>query len=512
MEGISSEASSLAGHLKLNKLICLYDSNRISIDGPTTLAFTENVAERYRAYGWHVEHIDGNDTDAIERALLHAKSITDRPSLLIAKTNIGFGSPHKQDSAAAHGEPLGSEEVKLLKKAFGFPEDSSFYIPEEVRELFSRIKTKGNDLEAAWQVLQDKYRTAFPESWHEVEMRLNRRLEEKWELLLPEFDSSVALATRQASKKILENLVGKIPFLMGGAADLGSSCGTIIAGNSDFTASNPVGANLRFGVREHAMGAITSGLALSGIIIPYAATFLIFADYMKPALRIAALMKVHSIFLFTHDSIALGEDGPTHQPIEQLAMLRALPGFTVLRPADANETICAWKIALTATSPVALILSRQSLPILDTARFPINEGVHKGGYILSEWQTDTPAAGPYALIIATGAEVHTALEAQEMLTKENLAVRVVSMPSTQLFDLQPETYRNSVLPPEITTRVVIEAASPFGWHKYAGDRGKIIGIDHFGASAPGAVTLREFGFTAEHVAETLRALILNKGN
>jgi transketolase len=512
MEGISSEASSLAGHLKLNKLICLYDSNRISIDGPTTLAFTENVAERYLAYGWHVEHIDGNDTDAIESALLLAKSITDRPSLIIAKTNIGFGSPHKQDSAAAHGEPLGSEEIKLLKKAFGFPVDSSFYIPETVKELFSRIKTKGSGLEAAWQVLQDEYKMAFPESWHEVEMRLNHRMEEKWELLMPEFDSAAALATRQASKKILENIAGKIPFLMGGAADLGSSCGTIISGNSDFTASNPVGAYLRFGVREHAMGAITNGMALSGIIIPYAATFLIFADYMKPALRIAALMKVHSIFLFTHDSISLGEDGPTHQPIEQLAMLRSLPGFTVLRPADANETICAWKIALTATSPVALILSRQSLPILDTFRFPINEGVHKGGYILSEWQTENPAASPYALIIATGAEVHAALEAQKMLTKENLAVRVVSMPSTQLFELQPETYRDSVLPPEITTRVVIEAASSFGWHKYAGDRGKIIGIDHFGASAPGPVTLREFGFTAEHVAEAIRELIREREN
>jgi transketolase len=512
MEGVSSEASSLAGHLKLNRLICLYDSNRISIEGPTSLAFTENVAERYLAYGWHVEHIDGNDTDAIEKALLLAKSITDRPSLLIAKTHIGFGSPHKQDTAAAHGEPLGSDEVKLLKKAFGFPEESTFYIPDEVRELFSRVKNKGNDLEAEWQALQAEYSRMFPDSWREVEMRLNHRLPEKWELLMPEFDTSANLATRQASKKILENLAGNIPFLMGGSADLGTSCGTIIAASSDYTAANPGGTNLHFGVREHAMGAIINGMALSGIIIPYGATFLIFSDYMKPALRIAALMKAHSIFLFTHDSIALGEDGPTHQPIEQLAMLRAMPGFTVLRPADANETTVAWKIALAATSPVALVLSRQTLQVLDPARFPIKEGVQKGGYILSEWQTKSPTPVNAALVIATGAEVHVALEAQIMLREENLEVRVVSMPSTQLFDLQPDAYREEVLPSEITNRVVIEAASPFGWHKYAGDRGKIIGIDHFGASAPGTITLREFGFTAEHVAEAVRELIRENEN
>ncbi|WP_040432850.1 transketolase [Chlorobium ferrooxidans] len=512
MEGISSEASSLAGHLKLGKLICLYDSNRISIEGSTRLAFTENVGERYHAYGWHVEHIDGNDPEAIEEALIRSKNITDRPSLLIAKTNIGYGSPNRQDSAAAHGEPLGEEEVKLLKKAFGFPEEKSFYVPPEVQKEFDRVKTKGSILEKEWMELQHDYQQEFPDLWGALEERLARRIPEGWRELMPEFDSSAGLATRQASKKILEKLAGKIPFLAGGSADLAPSCGTLLKDNIDFSPENPNGANLHFGVREHAMGAIINGMALSGIIIPYGATFLVFADYMKPALRIAALMKVHSIFLFTHDSIALGEDGPTHQPIEQLAMLRALPGFTVLRPADANETKAAWKEALTARAPVALILSRQPLPVLDETRFPVTAGVPKGGYILSEWHPEPPSPEKAAILIATGAEVHIALDAQRLLASEGIPVRVVSMPSTGLFDLQPEAYRNTVLPTEITNRVVIEAASPFGWHKYATERGKIIGIDHFGASAPGTITLKEFGFTADRAAETVRKLIKENGN
>jgi transketolase len=512
MEGISSEASSLAGHLKLNRLICLYDSNSISIDGPTTLAFTENVADRYLAYGWHVECIDGNNPEAIEKALLYAKSIIDKPSLIIAKTVIGYGSPNKQNSAAAHGEPLGIEEVKLLKQAFGFPEEISFFIPPEVTELFKQVKVKGQTLENKWLVVQEQYRQEFPDSWRELQERMQNHLPEEWEEWMPDFNASAPMATRQASKKILENLAGKTAFLMGGSADLGTSCGTLLTTQSDFSSSNPEGTNLRFGVREHAMGAILNGIALSGIIIPYGATFFVFADYMKPALRIAALMQAHSIFLFSHDSIALGEDGPTHQPIEQLAMLRALPGFTVFRPADANETKAAWKEALKQKKPVALVLSRQALPILDANRFPISEGVPKGGYVLSEWHTKAPALDSAALIIATGAEVHIALEAQMILEKENFPVRVVSMPSTEQFDLQPDTYREMVLPQAITNRLVIEAASPFGWHKYAGERGCIIGMDRFGASAPGSTTLKEFGFTAEHAAQVLRKMIMKNSN
>ncbi|ABL66153.1 transketolase [Chlorobium phaeobacteroides] len=507
MEGVSSETASLAGHLKLGKLICLYDSNRISIEGSTTLAFTENVGQRFLAFGWHVEHFDGNDPDAVEKALLFAKTQKDRPSLLIAHTNIGFGSPNKQDSAAAHGEPLGSKEVILLKRGFGFPEEKTFEISDAVKEHLKTVKKKGSDLEERWNALRRTYTERFPAASEALEERLQNRLPEGWEKLLPGFDSSEKLATRQASKKVLDAICHKLPFLAGGSADLAPSCGTLLNGGIDFTPAHYNGANLRFGVREHAMGAIINGMALSQIIIPYGATFLVFSDYMKPALRLAALMKTHSIFIFTHDSIALGEDGPTHQPIEQLAMLRSLPGMVVLRPADANETKEAWKIALTARRPVCLIFSRQTLPVLDADRYPICSGVRKGGYILSEWNKEPQTPEQAAIIIATGAEVHTALEAQNRLAENGVSARVVSMPSTELFEEQPQPYRLGVLPENITNRVVIEAASSFGWHRYATDRGKIIGIDHFGASAPGNVTLEKFGFTASHIFDTVQSLL-----
>ncbi|NTW64236.1 MAG: transketolase [Chlorobiaceae bacterium] len=507
MEGISSETASLAGHLKLGKLICLYDSNRISIEGSTTLAFTENVGQRFLAYGWHVEHLDGNDPDAVEKALLFAKTQKDRPSLLIAHTNIGFGSPNKQDSAAAHGEPLGSKEVILLKRGFGFPEEKTFYIPDAVKEHLKSVKVKGSCQEEKWNALWHNFSQRFPSSAEAFEERMQHRLPEGWEELLPIFDPSEKLATRQASKKVLDSICHKLPFLAGGSADLAPSCGTLLNGGIDFTPAHYNGANFRFGVREHAMGAIINGMALSQFMIPYGATFLVFSDYMKPALRLAALMKTHSIFIFTHDSIALGEDGPTHQPIEQLAMLRSIPGMMVLRPADAHETKEAWKIALTARRPVCLIFSRQALPVLDADRYPISDGVRKGGYILSEWNKEPQKADKAAIIIATGSEVHTALEAQNLLAESGVSARVVSMPSTELFEEQPESYRLSVLPATITNRIVIEAASSFGWHRYATDRGKIIGIDHFGASAPGSVTLEKFGFTATNVFDTVQSLM-----
>lgn len=506
MEGVSGEASSLAGHLGLGRLICLYDSNGISIEGPTSLAFTENVKLRYQAYGWHIDEIDGNDTRAVETAVMRAKTVTDRPSLIIAKTIIGFGSPGKQNSAASHGEPLGPEEARLVKKAFGFPEEENFYVPPEVREYFIGVRRKGEKLEGAWNSMFERYRKRFPDAAELIENRLLQNDAFDWEELLPVFAPTKEIATRQASKETLSRLKGAIPFLAGGSADLGPSCGTLLEQGSDFCPLNPGGSNFRFGVREHAMAAFMSGMALAGMIIPYGATFLVFADYMKPAIRLAALMKLRTVFLFSHDSIALGEDGPTHQPIEQLAMLRAIPGLTVFRPADANETGAAWKTALCRSGPTAIVLSRQTLPVLDASRFPCREGAQRGAYVLLDWQNTLPDDSPRILVIATGAEVHLALEASGLLEKEGIGVRVVSMPSTELFEEQPEEYRISVLPPNMKNRLVIEAASPFGWHRYAGDRGRIIGIEGFGSSAPGKVVSREYGFTAARLADEIRKI------
>ncbi|MEI8031994.1 MAG: transketolase [Chlorobiaceae bacterium] len=506
MEGISSEASSLAGHLKLGRLICLYDSNRISIEGSTALAFTEDVGARYLAYGWHVDAIDGNDPAAIEQAVLHARTITDKPSLLIATTTIGFGSPNKAGTASAHGAPLGLDEVILLKRAFGFPEAESFHVPPEVKDRFDKVREKGVANEAEWVRLREAYEKRHPDLFAQLARQLDNRLPEGWEAVLPAFGPGAEIATRLASQNVLEALTGTIPFLAGGSADLGGSCGTLVKKNIDFTAEQREGANLHFGIREHAMGAVLNGMALSGIITPYASTFLVFADYMKPALRLASLMQVHAIFIFTHDSIAVGEDGPTHQPIEQLAMLRSLPGLTVIRPADANETKAAWVEAIKRRGPVALVLSRQSLPVLKESGVLGDEGVRRGGYILADWPEGALAEERTALIIATGSEVHLALEARIMLASEGIAVRAVSMPSMELFEEQPEEWRRKVLPPEVKNRVVIEASSSFGWHKYAGERGIILGIDHFGRSAKGRVVQEAFGFTAENIATTVRKM------
>ncbi len=507
MEGVSGEASSLAGRMKLDRLICIYDSNGISIEGHTSLTFTENVRARYEAYGWHTDEVDGNDTDAIELAVLRAKAVTDRPSLIVARTIIGFGSPGKQNSASAHGEPLGPEETRLVKRAFGFPENEEFFIPAAVRDYFAGAREKGLQLETSWNTLWKSYRSRFPEIAEKLGKRLALNDEFDWDSLLPVFAPSLKMATRQASKETLAGLKASIPFLAGGSADLGPSCGTLIEPNTDFGPEHPEGDNFRFGIREHAMGAFMNGLALSGIIIPYGATFLVFSDYLKPAVRLAALMKLRTIFLFSHDSIALGEDGPTHQPVEHLAMLRAIPGLTVIRPADANETAAAWKAAILRTGPTAIVLSRQVLPVLDQSRFPSHEGLPKGAYVLRDWPDRATPGIRRVLVIASGAEVHLALDTALMLGREGIAARVVSMPSTELFEEQPETYRNAILPPDMRDRVVIEAASPFGWHRYAGTGGLIFGIDRFGTSAPGSAALREYGFTAEHIADGIRNML-----
>ncbi len=506
MEGVTSEAASIAGHLKLGKLICLYDHNRISIEGSTDLAFTESVYQRFEAYGWHVENVDGNDTQAVETAVNKAQKVSGKPSMIIAGTNIGFGSPNKQDSAASHGAPLGAEETSMVREKFGFPDGSSFHVPESVIAHLSNVREKGGASEKSWNELYTVYRETYPDLAVEIDTMHENKLPEGWEKLLPEFSPEEKLATRKASSKILHAVVGKLPFLVGGSADLAPSTGTEVKHATDFSSGNYGGANFRFGVREHAMGAIINGMALSKMLLPYGATFLVFADYMKPALRLAALMQVPSVFIFTHDSIAVGEDGPTHQPIEQLVMLRSIPGLTVFRPADAQETKAAWRIALEHKKPTVLVFSRQTLPVLDPETYPVAEGTPKGCYVLSEWSTPSTGGNRPVILIATGSEVHLALEAQVALQEEGVPTRIVSMPSRELFEQQSETYRNEVLPPSIRRRIVIEAASPFGWDKYATDEGIILGIDRFGASAPGGTVLKAFGFNVANIVEAAKNL------
>jgi transketolase len=506
MEGIGSEAASLAAHLQLGKLICLYDSNGISIEGPTSLAFTEDTVSRYRAYGWQVLEVeDGNDTNAIHDAVMLARKETRQPSFIRVRTHIGYGSPNRQDTAKAHGEPLGPEETVLLKAAFGFPPEARFHVPPEVRKHFRPVRERGEALEETWNSMLDRYALQYPESALSLREQLNGKLPDDWQSALPSFTPPLERATRQASQACLESITERLPFLIGGSADLGPSCGTLLKGAASFTAENPGGSTIHFGVREHAMGAILNGIALSRILRPYGATFLIFADYMKPAIRLAALMRLPVVFIFTHDSIALGEDGPTHQPVEQLAMLRAMPHLTLIRPADANETKAAWALALRIKGPVALVLSRQKLPLLERDNDDCIEHMAKGGYIHSDWK-DEPSPEKAAIIIATGSEVHIALQAKAILDKESIPTRVVSMPSSGLFLRQTEAWQKQVLPPKVTTRVVVEAASPFGWDRFSGPRGRIIAIDRFGASGPGGAVMEALGFTANHIAQTVREL------
>ena len=505
MEGVASEAASLAGHLGLDNLIYLYDDNRISIEGSTDLAFTEDRGKRFEAYGWFVQNLpDGNDLVAVEQALRSAQAEKARPSLIMARTHIGFGSPNKQDTAEVHGAPLGEEEVKLTKQNLGWPLEPKFYIPEEVLGHFRKALERGAQAEAQWQAVLAAYRRAFPELAAEWDRYVNGELPEGWKDKLPTFSSAdKPLATRQASGKVLNAIAPFLPTLLGGSADLAPSTNTLIKDAGDFSKGNYGARNFHFGVREHGMGSILNGMALSGLI-PYGATFFVFSDYLRPALRLAALMEVHSIFVFTHDSIFLGEDGPTHQPIEQLPALRAIPNLSVIRPADANETTVAWRVAIEHRGgPVALCLTRQTLPIIDRAKYGPAEGLARGAYVLA----DCRGKAPEIILIASGSEVAPALEAYEKLSAEGVAARLVSMPSWDLFEKQPQAYRDEVLPPGVTARLGVEAASPFGWERYVGQKGAVIGINRFGASAPYKVLAEKFGFTAANIMKCAHELL-----
>lgn len=505
MEGVSSEAASLAGHLKLHKLIYLYDDNHISIDGSTSLAFTEEVGRRIEAYGWHVQRLaDGNDLVAVEAAIRAAQAEMSRPSLIQCRTHIGYGSPNKQDTSKAHGEPLGEDEVKLTKGKLGWPLAPAFLIPEEARQEFAKAVARGTAWEAEWDQRFAAYTRAFAEEAARWEQYMSGKLPHGWDAGLPTFaPSDPALATRAASGKVLHALSPKVTNLLGGSADLAPSNNTYVQGVPEFQAGSYAGRNFRFGVREHAMGSISNGMALHGGLRPYTGTFLIFSDYMRPAVRLAALMQAPVIFLFTHDSIGLGEDGPTHQPIEHLAALRAIPGLSVIRPADADETVEAWRVALTHSGPTCLVLTRQNLPVLDRARMQPDGGVVRGAYVLADPLQGTPRI----ILIATGSEVAVAVGAQKLLAEKGVAARVVSMPSWDLFERQPQSYRDSVLPPSLTVRMAIEAAVPLGWHKYVGPAGDIVGMTRFGASAPGSVNFEKFGFTPEKVAARALAVL-----
>jgi transketolase len=502
MEGISSEAASLAGHLKLGKIIYLYSDNKITIEGSTDLAFTEDVQKRFQAYGWHTERVDGYDLKGIEKAIRRAKNERHRPSLIIARTHIGYGSPHKQDSAAAHGAPLGKDEIRLIKQRLGFPQ-KEFYVPKEVLTHMRKAIQKGKALEKQWKDRFKKYSRRYPElaqKWNDL---ISGKLPEGWEKNLPKFKPQDGpVATRSASGKFLNAVAGAIPELVGGSADLAPSNNTYLKGYPDFSPGS-AGRNIHFGVREHAMGAILNGMALSRMLIPYGGTFLVFSDYLCPAKRLSALMKTHVIYVFTHDSIGVGEDGPTHQPIEQLTIQRAVPNSLAIRPADANETIEAWKVALKhKEGPVALILSRQKLPVIDRTVYAPAENLKRGAYIISDSK-----GKPDVILISSGSEVHLCLEAAEILRKNKVNVRVVNMASFELFEAQPKKYKDEVLPPDVKNRLAVEAGATLGWYKYVGLEGSVIGIDRFGASAPGKVVFEKLGFTVQNVVKQAKKLL-----
>ncbi len=521
MEGVASEAASLAGHLRLGKLIYLYDDNKISLAGTTNLTFTEDIGERFEAYDWHVQRVaDGNDLAALQAALENAQAETERPSLIIVRTHIGFGSPHKQDTFEAHGSPLGVEEVKATKKNLGFPEEPAFYVPDQALERFREALTKGSAAETAWNEKFAAYRAAHPELAREFEMIMRGELSADWDADIPTFAADAkGVSTRVAGGKILNALAKHIPNLIGGSADLDPSTMTALHDMGDFQAPalahgdmqgsvgggwSYAGRNVHFGVREHAMGAAANGMAVHGGLIPFTATFFIFSDYMRPALRLAALMEQHIVFVFTHDSIALGEDGPTHQPVEQLAALRAIPHLSLIRPCDANETAEAWRVAIQQTrKPTALVLTRQNVPTLDRAQFAPASGLQRGAYVLA----DAPNGKPDIILIASGSEVSLIVQAREKLAADKLYARIVSMPSWDLFDAQPQAYRDSVLPPSVSVRLAVEAGVAQGWHKYVGARGAVLSIERFGASAPYAVLFEKYGFTADNVAAHAKQLL-----
>jgi transketolase len=503
-EGVSAEAASLAGHLKLGNIIYLYDDNHISIEGDTAIAFTEDVAKRFDAYGWHVQIVkDGNDVEAISEAIKKAKAETSKPSIINVRTQIAFGSPNKVNTAGAHGSPLGDAEVKLVKENLGFDPAQHFVVPDEVLDFYRKCGKRGADLEKKWNALFDEYRKAHPELAKEFEALSKDQLPEGWKEKLPSFKPEDGkIATRQASGKVLNAIADALPTLIGGSADLAPSTETLLKKYQSFSPDNYSGRNFHFGIREHAMGSILNGMALTPAIIPYGATFLIFSEYMRPPIRLAAIMKIRPIYVYTHDSIGLGEDGTTHQPVEQLISLRSIPNTLVIRPADANETVQAWRVAIESRNgPVAIVLTRQGLPVIDQSKYAPATGLEKGAYILSD--VDNPSL----ILLATGSEVSLVLDAQSKLKEEGIAARVVSMPSWELFEKQDTSYKEKVLPPAIRKRLAVEAGSVLGWHKYVTDEGSIVGMTTFGDSAPAGDLMKLFGFTVDNVVKEARKLL-----
>jgi len=521
MEGIASEAASLAGHLQLGKLIYLYDDNRVTLSAGTAMTFTEDCARRFEAYGWHTQVVaDGNDLAAIERGLHRARAEARRPSLILLRTHLGFGSPHKQDTFEAHGSPLGVEEVRLTKQNLGWPAAPLFYVPQVVRTHFLQAIGRGERAEVEWSDRIAAYAQAFPEPARELRQLMRGELPDGWDADIPRFPADAkGMATRVASGKIMNAVAPRLPALIGGSADLDPSTHIALKGLGDFEPFSAAacdrqgsdgggwtyaGRNLHFGVREHAMGSIMNGLAAHGGTVPFGATFLVFSDYMRPPIRLAALMGLHVIYVFTHDSIALGEDGATHQPVEQLASLRAIPRLIVIRPGDANETAVAWRLALaTRDRPVALVLTRQDVPTLDRALFAAADGLRRGAYILA----DAPNGKPDLILIASGSEVALIVGARQKLLEKNIQARVVSMPSWELFEAQAGEYRDSVLPRTTSARLGVEAGVSQGWDRYVGSYGDVLAVDRFGASAPGEVVLREYGFTVDNVCKRALALL-----
>jgi transketolase len=505
MEGISQEAASLAGHLKLDNLCWIYDNNRITIEGPTDLAFSDDVATRFIGYGWNVTRVgDANDLAMLDRAFETAKSTTDRPTLIIVDSHIGYGAPHKQDTHAAHGEPLGEEEIRLSKRFYGWPEEEKFLVPEGVRERFAAgIGARGARLRAEWVGLFERYQASHPALADDLDRMQHRRLPEDWEKSIPSFPADTkGLAGRDASAKVLNAVAQAIPWLIGGSADLAPSTKTRLTfdGAGDFEAGSYGGRNMHFGIREHAMGAVLNGLSLSKVR-PYGSGFLIFSDYGRPSIRLAAIMEIPVIYVFTHDSIGVGEDGPTHQPVEHLLSLRAIPGLVTIRPGDANEVAEAWRVILQSRhEPVCLILSRQALPTLDRSKYAAASGLARGGYVLA----DAPGGRPEVLLLATGSEVALCVAAHELLGKEGVRSRVVSLPSWELFDRQDQAYKDEVLPPSVRARVSVEQGSTLGWERYVGSTGRTIGMRTFGASAPLKELQKKFGFEPGNVVSAAR--------
>ncbi|MBB2482823.1 transketolase [Bacillus sp. APMAM] len=506
MEGISSEAASLAAHLKLGRLVVLYDSNDISLDGDLDKSFSESVEGRFKSYGWQYIRVeDGNNFEEIAKALEEAKSDVTRPTMIEVKTVIGYGSPNKSGKSAVHGAPLGADELKLTKEFYKWTFEEDFHVPSEVYDRFNeKIVEAGAKKEEEWNQLFEQYKNKYPELASQLEQSLNGELPQDWDKDIPVYEEGKSLASRASSGEVLNAIAKKVPTFIGGSADLAGSNNTMIKGEKDFTPESYDGRNIWFGVREFAMGAAMNGMALHGGLKVYGGTFFVFSDYLRPAIRLAALMKLPVTYVFTHDSIAVGEDGPTHEPIEQLAALRAMPNISVIRPADGNETAAAWRAALTSKDkPTALVLTRQGLPTLKLTEENAQTGVEKGAYIVSPSQKTTPDV----MILASGSEVHLAVEAQAVLQKENIDASVISMPSWDRFEQQSKEYKESILPKSVKKRFAIEMAAPFGWDRYVGDEGEILAIEGFGASAPGGKIMEEYGFTVENVVGRIKALL-----